>query len=90
MEKRRLSALAAFREKVAEMEAKGMKAGKPGDECGCGCYYEGRGGSSTNANDSANDAGGKHSKPVKSTSPDDANEIPPVYVTPSPPKDSVN
>ncbi len=61
MGKRRLSALATFREKVAEMEAKGMKAGgEPGDCC-CGCNYEGRGGSSTAMNDAANDAGGKKS-----------------------------
>lgn len=32
-----------------------------GGSCGCGCYYEGNGGSSTADNSSANAAGGKHS-----------------------------
>lgn len=32
-----------------------------GGSCGCGCNYEGRGGSSTADNKSANNAGGKHS-----------------------------
>ncbi len=77
MEKRRLSALATFREKVAEMEAKGMKAGKPGDECCCGCNYEGKeGGSSVADNDAANKKGGKQSPGC----------IPPVYVIGTKPK----
>ncbi len=58
MERGKLSALATFRKKVAEMEAKGMKAGKPGDKCCCGCNYEGRGGSSVAMNDAANVKGG--------------------------------
>ncbi len=62
MERGKLSALATFRKKVAEMEAKGMKAGKPGDECCCGCNYEGKeGGSSVADNDAANEKGGKYS-----------------------------
>ncbi len=90
MEKRGLSALAAFRERMAEMEAKGMQAGGLPGECGCGCYYANDEGSSTHANASANKAGGKHSKPVKSKSPSDANEIPPVYVSYPGPSDSEN
>ncbi len=52
--------MATFREKVAEMEAKGMKAGKT--PCSqCACQYANEGGSSTHDNGVANAKGCKES-----------------------------
>ncbi len=83
MEKRGLHALAAFRERVAEMEAKGMQAGGTPGDCGCGCYYANEGGSSSAMNKSANNASGLKSKagvPVGDDHP--GNQIDEVKVTP--------
>ncbi len=52
--------------KLSKNEFKKVKGGYiitvyPDHSCGCGCYYEGKGGSSTSANSSANDARGLYS-----------------------------
>jgi len=48
---------------LSEVEMNYLKGGKEGDSCCCGCMYEGQpGGSTTAANDAANEAGGLHSK----------------------------
>lgn len=61
MEKKRLSALAAFRKRVAEMEAQGMPAGNEKHQCTCRCLYADLGGSGTFTNAAANNKRGLES-----------------------------
>lgn len=63
MNKNELKLIALARQELGERELTHIMGGSAGaGNCGCGCYYAGRGGSSTHDNSAANNANGMQSK----------------------------